>query len=560
MTSIINDYLENSSINVPTIITYTMLRQPEIVKIFNKINDIDITTLERKTTNFIGKDVLKDESDIILIVLLSTLMYKNDVFPQFIYEILNKLNVTSVSVQELKQNSENIINMLLNNSTGGGQKGGNFAAIVSVLFQIAWVLITIETNYYYVSRTIPVFQEAYKRGSDIYQVVKSVGNMGQECGNMVMPPEMRYIDKYFISQFYKGDLENVYKTITCIANKHANQYLQDEIFMPENINDFVVNFSEIVQQGEEVVSNALVPVDYKVASNALVPVDSKVVSNALVPVSPKVISNAVNVQMQITQLNTQLQPVKTNIENTMNELIIFDGPKIDFDKTNQTLIKYGEMSEEDLFYLFYPKTELVSKKSENSIFSVLGAYEFAKDTVGLFASMTKIAIDETGGVNAIYVTKQYIWIFKDYCIKKKRELEDIRTKTGRQVEDFIKEADRTKQNINDFFDVLPRLIMLNSGAGGIIILFICQLFFKTKGKKNLAIGNGTIATGNGTLAIKDNVPNEDRYENLLRGGKKIHKTRKTKKSYKTRKNKRKIYKITRKNKQNKNKNKKTINL
>ena len=35
-------------------------------------------------------------------------MYKNNIFPQYINDILKQLNINNVSVQELQENSENL--------------------------------------------------------------------------------------------------------------------------------------------------------------------------------------------------------------------------------------------------------------------------------------------------------------------------------------------------------------------------------------------------------------------------------------------------------------------
>jgi hypothetical protein len=106
--NIVNDYLAYSNISVPTIVTYTILKQPEIITIMNKINKIDVSILERKISNFIGNNILNDESSIVLIIFLCSLMYKNNIFPQYINDILKQLNINNVSVQELQENSENL--------------------------------------------------------------------------------------------------------------------------------------------------------------------------------------------------------------------------------------------------------------------------------------------------------------------------------------------------------------------------------------------------------------------------------------------------------------------
>ena len=109
MSTIISNYLENSLISIPTITSHTIIKQPKIIQIMREINNIDFPILEEKIKGFFNNAV-NDNFEIIQVLLICSLMYKNDVFPQFIFDILTELGFSQgLTVQELKQNSENLI-------------------------------------------------------------------------------------------------------------------------------------------------------------------------------------------------------------------------------------------------------------------------------------------------------------------------------------------------------------------------------------------------------------------------------------------------------------------
>jgi len=519
---IINDYLAYSNISVPTKVSLTILKQSEIITIMNDINKIDVSILERKISDFIGNNELKDESSIVLITFLCCLMYKNDIFPQYIYDVLKEMNITDVSIEELKQNSENFINMLLDNSIGGGKKGGaNFNVIYGALWNISFVLIISLYDYYYL--TNEAIPKIYEKAINMVRETISISQNMNNCEYIQIPPTIRYLDKYVINKNF--GVENIYRSLSCIANRDMDNYLQDEIFMPQNIqkSNFAVVFSDIEKKSKQITED--------IASHSLVPEGYKF-----------------DVQQQIVLLNTQLQPVLSNIENTMNELMVYkdiDNENLDLDKTMVQLKRYEEMSEDELLNLLYPQTDIISKKktgmSETSI--IANAYEFAKDTFSLLYYTSQKVAEETGNINAIDITKQWIWIFKDYIVQKIRDIEDIKRKTDRNISDFIKEANRTKENILDFLNVLKWLIPANCYMIAIISSWIINFINKIKNRSNRdTIESSQLAIENGNFIDND-----------IRGGKSkknkrkiINNKRKTIKRKRKTNNKRKTIKRKRK--------------
>jgi hypothetical protein len=506
---IINDYLAYSNISVPTTITYTILNQPEIITIMNKINKIDVSILERKITNFMGKNVSNDKSSIVLISFLCCLMYKNNIFPQYIYDILKKLNINDVSVEELRQNSENLINILLDNSKGGGKRGGaNFNIIFGTLLNIGFVLVITILDYYYITnQTIP---KIYEKATQIVQKTISISQNMENCEYIQIPPTIRYLDKYNKNGW---NIELIYRTLTCVANSNMNQYLQDELFIPRNIqkSNLMITFSDIEKESkqimEETVSRELVPPGYKFDENTE---------------SIKSLVNQEEFQKQMDVLNTQLQPVLSKIDYTIDNLNVYNEEgKLDLDKTKQKLIIYEKMPEEELLGLLYPKPEIISKKKKytNEASIISDVYEFTKDTFSLLYHVSKTAAEETENISAIDITKQWIWVLKDYFVKKIRDIEDIQTKTKRDITDFITEANRTKENILDFLNVLKWLIPANIYMMAIIARWIYSLTNRIMNKNR---NSNTLSIESGKLAIEDN------YENPLKGGKSKNNKRKNK--------------------------------
>jgi len=531
MDKIINDYLVYSNLSVPTTITYTILKQPEIITIMNKINNIDVSILERKITNFTGDNVLNDKSSIVLISFLCCLMYKNNIFPQYIYDILKKLNINDVSIEELRQNSENLINILLDNSKGGGKKGGaNFNVIFGKLLNIGFVLIVLivlRLDYYLFMRLKKTIPKTYEKATQIVETVINLSQNMENCDNIQIPPLISYLNKYSDN---KWNIEYIYSILTCVANGNMNQYLQDELFIPGNIqqSNLMVAFSDIQEQNKEImaqtVSQQLVPTGYRFDEN-------------------KSLVNQDEYQKQMVALNTQLQPVLSKINSIISTLEVYnDKGTIDFDETMKNLVKYQNMPDEELLNLICPQSEIISKKktNKNEASIISDVYEFTKDTISLLYYLAKTvsaeAESDSENISAIYITRQWVWVLKDYFVKKIRYIEDIQIKTKRDITDFIKEVNRIKINLFDSFNLLTWLIPLN-----IFIIKIISSWVYILTNRIINKNSNTLPIESGRLAIEPPLKggkskkNKRKKRNTRKLNSKTKKIKRTRKSRKSRK-------------------------
>lgn len=512
----LNNYLEDSLISVPTIVSYTIINNSEVLLSLVKINNIDEATIENKLRSYLGPEMLNDKSSIILVPFLCCLMYKNDIFPKFISDILTILNITDVTIKDLKSNSENLVNILLENYTGGRKKGGaNFKQIFNVLLQISFVIWYVLYDYYIITNNL--IPDTYNKSKSIIQTIQTstliLKNMKEKCSYVKIPDMIRYLDKYFLNDY---DVENIYRAVICVANRHFDENLQTNIFIPQNmeITNFNVRFDEIrqigIQKTEEIVSTSLVPADYNF--------DEKTqITNFIDPEKLK---------EQMVLINTQIQPVIQNIEQNIDGLIIYDGETIDLDKTKTQLLRFKNMQEEEFFDLMYPegKESVISKKTDRE----LTLLEFATDTINLLFTMSKTIIENpVSKITALDISKQYYWIIQDYCTQKLRDIEDLQTTSQRNVEDFIKKANRTKQNILDLIQTLKWLIPGNIHMICILASWIYN--FSLKIKKTITKSRPTTEN----LSIENN----NAIENSSGGRKTKKNKRKIRQNRKTRKNK-----------------------
>ena len=521
----LKNYLEKFLIGVPTIITMTILNQPEILSVMSKINNIDEITIENKLRGFLGAYMLNDKSTIILVPLLCSLMYKNDIFPIFINDILTNLNITGVTVEELKNNSENLINLLLENYKGGKKGGANLKQIFSVLSQISFIINVIMHDYWFITNSgIPeVYQKAtavigkLKRAIDVAQDVEA------KCGYVEVPSIVRYLDKYNNNQY---QLEHIYQVVVCVSNGNFNQNLESEVFMPENIQKMKfgdVNFEEGIkligmQKTQEMVSNTLVPSGYKFDPD--------------------------NFEEQMAWISTEIQPVIQNIEDNVNGLFIYDGETIDLQQTEMQLKRGVAMSQEEFISLMYPQYKKKSsiKKTdinkEETYFE--RATEFVKDTSILLYEMSQEMLKNKPLISTVDITTQYYWIFQDYCRKQLESIQDLQTQTSRDIKTFITEAERTTKIFFGLIESLKSLIVKNIIAVTIIASWIYNFFLK----KN----TGQLAIESGQLAIENNSSQRSPSNQGTGGRKKTKKNkRKLRQNRKSRKNKKNNTRKTKRN-------------
>ena len=510
MSTIISNYLENSLISIPTITSNTMIKQPEIIQIMREINNVDFLILEEKIKSFFN-NALNDNFEIIQVLLICSLMYKNDIFPQFIFDILTELGFSQgLTVQELKQNSENLIDLLLSKTRGGGQRGGQFGKVLKILSQISIVCIAIYTDYFFYS--IPLWEKVTDTGTKIIDTVKLLKVGPEKTCNVQVPDSIVFFNKYFVKKDENVDFLNIYRTTTCIANRWMDTYLEDEVFMPQQFEEGKIH---------DEYSKALVLVQDKSS-----------------PVSE--------------QLMLQIQPIEQHTENIIRGLVIYDETQkqINIEKTKTLLKTFIQMPDEELFNLLNPKNPqqetIPEKRTSSTIFSLEGVIEFGVDSLTLFKNVLQNIKPMTQENMALDITTTYSRLIKDYCTLQLRNIEDLQKKSKRNLEDFITQSSRLVEDIIDFIKWLPTIYLLNSLAIGIILNFLKELIKKSDKNPQSTIENSELENKNSQLTIENPTSVISNKGGKL---KKYNKTRKTKK-IKTKKNK----KIKRKRQTKKNKN------
>lgn len=531
------NYLEKSLIGVPTIITMTILNQPEILSVMSKINNIDEITIENKLRGFLGADMLNDKSTIILVPLLCSLMYKNDIFPIFINDILTDLNITGVTVEELKNNSENLINLLLENYKGGKKGGANFGQMLRVLGQIAFVInVVMYDNWFIKNSGIP---EEYEKATAVLNTVKRAfdtavaKNVEEKCGYVEVPSILRYLDKYNSNQY---QLEHIYQVVVCVSHNTFNINLQNEVFMPENIKNMTfgnVNFEERIKQkgmrqtqAQEMVSNELVSSGYNF--------DREII------------------EQEMALISTEIQPVIENIEGNITGLFIYDNETINLEKTKENLMNGVAMTQEQFISLVYPeyknKKNPIKKninKGKRSFFASTG--EFLMDTTIVMYDMSRGFLEIFKNkplISTVDITTQYYWIFKDYCRKQLESIEDLQRQTSRDINTFITETERMTQKIFGLIESLKYLIFKNIAAAAIIASWTYNFCLKIR--RTVKKHTGQLAIESGQLAIENSSQKSPSGQLRITGGRK-----------KTKKNKRKL-RQNRKSRKNKKKNTRKI--
>lgn len=504
MNNILDNILDNSILSITSIITYTMFKEPHILEIMNNINEIDPSVLDSRLKSFFNNDI-QSKLDTSQIIFLCTLMYKNDIFPTFIFNTLNKLGaLQGLTIQDLKNNSENLIDLLLSKTKGGVQKGGaDFMKIMSILYQISFILAVIMFDYYYFSHTI--WSKIQDKGTKIMESVSILKDGSETCNNINVPDSLIYYNKYFAVRDSEEDnnLLNTYKIISCVANKWMNNYLLDEVFTPEQ-------FKQGNLQTEY--SNALVLFDKE---------KQKITTDvSLVP--SKVSSNEVTIQV----IQNQILPIGQNAENILNGLIIYgETNKQNIETTKTELQKYIDMNNDQLLEMLrkniYQQTKIEEKISNPTTFG--RASEFASDSYLLLRNLFNTATKEGNGISfdnmAFDITKSYARIIKDFCKQQLRNIEDLQTKSNRKLEDFVLESERLLEDLQHFIRYLPYLYAANIKAAGIIIAYISILINKIVRKKPESL----LAISNEQLAIDNKGGRSRKYR-------KIRKTRKNKKN------------------------------
>ena len=141
---VVKEYLNITGFSVISLISIAIEEQPDIITNFEKITQMDAITLQTKVKQFMNNNPIYDEPyNVIMTIFLSNLMYKNDVIPELVKDILFKLDISDITIEELKQNSKNLIDNLLSSV----KSGGGIISLILHLVPIATVLFTISMDY-----------------------------------------------------------------------------------------------------------------------------------------------------------------------------------------------------------------------------------------------------------------------------------------------------------------------------------------------------------------------------------------------------------------------------
>lgn len=426
----IQDLTNDLSIAVPTLIALAIQEQPEIINIIKQISQIEQPDLQIKVKEFMNNVSFFDEYlNVVLSVYLSTLMYKNDIFPNFIHSVLVETGTTDITIEDLKLNSETLINMLINKQTNN-IKGGNpfkkFLKMLKSLYPIAFVILVICIDYRILFN--PMLQQSYQKASETYTTLSLVANPDKDCGYVEIPRYVEMFDKYNP----QWNTARYYKAVMCVSQKNMDDYL-------ESHPDFTPTYPKMETEmfSEDIVVEM---------SRELVPVDT-------------------------SKMSTEIAIVGDKCSDMLNSIVVYDEKGVfNKQKSISKLDEYIDMSDEEIFNLFFPQDTKI-ERSDSSI----GVQEMVTDAFSILYAMYKDVTKQTGISPAFSIKTSLSRTFKKYCIEKKRQIEDISRTTQRQIEDYIIDVAETFQDITEFLSLLPWLIGLNSAAMFIFLAFTRNL-------------------------------------------------------------------------------------
>lgn len=228
----------------------TVIKQPKIFAITQKINNMNPSVLNKKVRDFINNDNLSEDY-IYYIIFGCTLMYENDTFPEFIHSVLVALGINNVSINDLKINSKNLIHQLIN-QRNGITGGAPFKEVWQILMSIFIIIGVLYAD-------IAFFHPLYIKATNVYNTTLTLYDTYQnidmeKCKEEVDVPEtIIFLDKYKDIFFKDWDWGraigpyHTYKVMSCIMypniqSKMAFELSEEDAFMDLNkfTNDPVV--------------------------------------------------------------------------------------------------------------------------------------------------------------------------------------------------------------------------------------------------------------------------------------------------------------------------------
>lgn len=494
---------EYISDGIMTLISYTLINNPEIFNVINKILSTDAKILAQKLNTFFEEDI--EPLDGYSIIYLCTLMYNNDIMPNYICNILKELDV-EISKNELQTNANNFINFIIKNQTVGGEKSNAFKNIFSTLKQISLLLTVIVILYFehtfFTQNLMPTFQKTSSTVINYYDRLNTVLKDMPSCQNIPIHPMAAYIGKYGITNFDK-----LFQIANCLAINRINNPVIDSMISSRE------SYSPI--NTEKYTSFALVPIGHVFEENYPEKYkedfrkDLDLVANNEEMV-PKVIEKTNELSVKVYKF------IKTAVPNVDSKAAL--------DKYMENIRQLSEMPTSELELLLFPNAEefeikVDSNYDENSVLKskLLYAFDFASDTVKLGLNVFTTAKSKGMSVEAINPLKSYIWTLQKYLKMEYRRLEDIKKQTEREFEDIRTEISQIIQNGMDLIYILPWLIFINSIVSSILGYFSCLVYYKlyqNKGQRAITNGEQKLNNDGSSLAI-DNIVND-----TLTGGKK----------------------------------------
>lgn len=419
------------NIAVPTLISMAMKEQPKINEIMETINQIDHDVLQQKVKNFMENDPEFDNYlNVVLSVYLSTLMYENNIFPDFIHSVLVKIGINDITIDDLKLNSKLLINMLINKQTNN-IIGGGLEQIINILKKIwplAFMILVIYADYCVIVN--PNNKRIYEQAANTYDTYSLFTESNKDCGFVEIPVYIELFAKW--NPEYK--IDEYYTALMCVSQKKMLSHLK------ENYEEFYPDFGTMPDDVETKMG------------------DEKEMSTQLVPYIDK---------------------IKEKSGEMVNSLIVYnkENNKFNIEETLAQLTEYSEMSDEEIINRLFPDDKIFEEDVKQS-----GLMETITDGFKLLQAVFMDIKRQTGISTAFTIKTSVARTIKKYCILKKRELQDNMRKMERTAEDYMSSIVESIEDVSDLLSMLPWLMTINVAALSIFSLFIKNLLESINGR------------------------------------------------------------------------------
>jgi hypothetical protein len=460
--------LGSETVNIQTLVTRTIMKNPKIMEVFQETSQQDASILEKKTNRFFKTTLKIDE--ITLIIYLCALMYENDIMPNYINSILEKLNM-KIDINDLKNSANNFINVLLSKKTDNlvGGSNFNFNSVKQILLHIAACLFISSILYadykYYNDYIVPSTENAINIVAEFKQKIRKVTNFDTQC-NKFVPDSVLYLDKYGVNGF-----STLYKLSGCLASPENN------VLFP----DFIVPYNE---KSEDLANQN---------QYALVPLES----------SNSEMSN----QLQIIQFNSDIQHVNDFSNSIYNRQLSSPAEIVQYKKYLQDKINTPDNE-------FFKEITNVANlntinidESANNEKTVVGTFQtvidFLADSGKVIVSVAKEISNNGKVATSVNPLQGVTRTLKDYLEAKLREVQDLELASKRSVEDSLKKINRVIEDVYAVVYMIGILSFINSIVARLLKYYFLLIFKKMTNLK-LTNGNGSqLEAGDDKLEVGD---------------------------------------------------------